>query len=264
MILRLILAGLLALSQVAATTFLPLTGAGKNQQYYAASFNCGGTPWLTRGAGFTGAVDSKQLTISLWLAKRTVDAVNYRILTSDNSVAFLQFYIGSNNRLTLTAPGTGGANVIVVTATTDYLAADGWVHTLLSFDLSNSSNRFYYRNDVAQSPTWSTYTDAVMDFTLSNWGVCALVGGSQSRSMDIAGFQVWFGQYIDLSVEANRRLFIDANGKPVDPAVAVAALGTPTLQLTDPAPASYINLGSGGGMTVNNGPLSPGTGSPSD
>lgn len=264
MLFRFILVGLLALSQVAATTFLPLTGAGKNQQYYAASFNCGSPEWLTRGAGFTGAADSKQLTISVWLAKRTVDSVNYRILTSDNSVAFLQFYIGAGNKLTLTVPGTGGTNVISVTATTDYLASDGWVHTLISFDLSNSSNRFYYRDDVAQSPTWGTYTDAVMDFTLSDWGVCALVGGSQSRSMDIADLQIWFGQYLDLSIEANRRLFIDANGKPVDPATAIAVLGTPTLQLTDPAPASYINLGSGGGMTINSGPLFAGTDSPSD
>lgn len=264
MLIRIILAALLALTQVAATTFLPLTGAGKNQQYYAASFNCGGPAWLTRGGGFTGAADSKQLTISLWAAKRTVDSVNYRFLTSDNSVAFLQFYIGGGNKLTLTAPNAAGTGVVSMTAVTDYLASDGWVHTLISFDLSDAGERHYYRDDVAQSPTWGTYTDDSMDFILTDWAVCALVGGSQSKSMDIAGFQVWFGVYVDLSVEANRRLFIDANGKPVDPAVAVASLGTPTLQLTDPAPASYINLGSGGGMTVNNGPLSPGTGSPSD
>lgn len=231
----------------------------------AVAFN--GSTRLTRGAGFTGAADSKKLTISAWVRKQTVDGVNYRILTSDNSVAFLQFYIGAGNKLTLTAPNAAGTNVVVMTAAADYLAADGWVHSLISFDLSDTGKRHYYRNDALQSPTWGTYSNDDMDFTLPDWALGALVGGGQIRAMDMADIQVWFGTYVDLSVEDNRRLFISSTGKPVFPALARTALGEPTILLHGIGSGYrqwHENKGSGGGFTVAASALADASSSPSD
>jgi hypothetical protein len=49
---------------------------------------------------------------------------------------------------------------------------------------------------------------------------------------------------------ATRRLFIDAGGKPVDPAVATAALGTPTVLFSGNHTTFPTNQGSGGTFTL--------------
>jgi len=70
----------------------------------------------------------------------------------------------------------------------------------------------------------------------------------------------------DLPV-AFRRLFIDASGKPVDPAVATAALGGPGIVLCsgDASPTGFSrNQGIGGTIIVTAGGLTNATTSPSD
>ncbi len=63
--------------------------------------------------------------------------------------------------------------------------------------------------------------------------------------------------------EANRRNFIDALGKPVDPAVAVAAYGAPTLLMSGGASGFAVNQGTGGDFVVT-GTLTDASTSPSN
>jgi hypothetical protein len=49
--------------------------------------------------------------------------------------------------------------------------------------------------------------------------------------VEMAEFQMWTGQILDPASEANRRLFVDADGKPVDPRVTAHALGEPLILL---------------------------------
>ena len=63
--------------------------------------------------------------------------------------------------------------------------------------------------------------------------------------------------------EATRRLFIDANGKPVDPATATASLGTPAILFSGDASTFGTNQGSGGAFTTT-GALTNASTSPSD
>jgi hypothetical protein len=71
---------------------------------------------------------------------------------------------------------------------------------------------------------------------------------------------VWLrfgGAVIDFSVEANRRQFITAEGKPADPA------GWPSggqVQMYGPVAEWHTNKGTGGGFTVTAGALGAGTG----
>jgi hypothetical protein len=82
---------------------------------------------------------------------------------------------------------------------------------------------------------------------------------------DVSNFWMAPGQYIDFSVEANRRKFIDANGKPVD-------LGADGSTPTGTAPAVFFsgdasgfgtNKGTGGTFTLT-GALTDATTGPSD
>ena len=67
--------------------------------------------------------------------------------------------------------------------------------------------------------------------------------------VQIADFMMWTGVSLDTSVIANRRLFIDAAGNPVNPDVAIAALGTPVYHFSGPASGIATNLGSAGNPT---------------
>jgi hypothetical protein len=49
--------------------------------------------------------------------------------------------------------------------------------------------------------------------------------------IEMAEFQMWFDKTLDTSIVANRRLFVDAKGKPVKPSVAQAKLGEPAILL---------------------------------
>lgn len=82
-------------------------------------------------------------------------------------------------------------------------------------------------------------------------------------NMDMADVQMWIGTQTDFSIEANRRLFIDASGKPVDPAVATAALGQQTVLMSGDKDTFGINQGSGGSFD-STGTLTNATTSPSD
>lgn len=71
---------------------------------------------------------------------------------------------------------------------------------------------------------------------------------------DLADYRIFYGvSLLDGSgniSQANRRLFVDGSGKPVDPATAVASLGTPTIQFTGAAASFGTNAGSGGAFTT--------------
>jgi hypothetical protein len=62
---------------------------------------------------------------------------------------------------------------------------------------------------------------------------------------------------------ATRRLFIDENGKPVDPAIATTALGTPCILYSGDSDTFSTNQGTGG-TTVVTGTLTNASTSPSD
>ncbi len=81
--------------------------------------------------------------------------------------------------------------------------------------------------------------------------------------MEYADFQVYPGVTADLSVEATRRLFISDTGKPVDPAVAIAALGQPAILFSGDATTFGTNQGTGGTFTLT-GNLTNASTSPSD
>jgi hypothetical protein len=64
--------------------------------------------------------------------------------------------------------------------------------------------------------------------------------------------------------EVSRRLFIDANGKPVDPATATSSLGAAgTILLSGGASMFATNQGSGGAFTLT-GIVTDASTSPSD
>ena len=224
---------------------------------YGTSTRFNGTSdYLSRSSDLTGNADGKTLTFSCWVFLPPMDSRsgnnNQRVLyatdSSDNGVLF---NVDSSGYLGLEA-WNGGVRTLQGTTTTK-IGINVWTHILVSMDMSNSSNRYVYFNDVAASVTWSTYNNANIEFTrpthyIGVWGN----GTARHFYDDMAHFYLDY-TYRNLSTESNRRIFIDANGGSTS-ASSLAALN-PIMYL--PMTTAYAvgkNAGTGGDFTANGSP----------
>lgn len=250
---------------------VPGTGWAEKNPYVANAVHFDGTStYLTRGGGLTGAVDSQSLTISYWY-KSGADGVTQRILTAATGVGIGNTYVslhrnGADGRLVAQVFNSSLSIVATLHSDTDIGIVDsGWVHYICSFDLSDYGKKHVYANDVEHLDIVAQYNDdtEVIDFTWGDWSIGARASGADKINGDLADLLFWPGEYVDLSVASNRRMFIDAAGKPVDPAVSIAAMGTPIIALYGATSTWQVNHGSGGGLTEN-GVLTDASTSPSD
>lgn len=232
----------------------------------------GSDDFLSRGAGLTGAADSKIFTLSFWFKTGTALAVQ-RVLIGDSTSKFRANLDtrtgGSSEFFGLGANNSGGTQILGCNTSNGSVVASGsWQHVLISVDLSDTGKRHIYLDDVSDA-AWGTYTNDTIDFTMANWRIGVSSDGT-SNDLDAEIAELWFaiGTYIDFSVEANRRLFRTAAGKPV-------GLGNDGSRPTGSAPIIYLgagknlaggwitNAGSGGGFTQS-GTLADAASSPSD
>jgi hypothetical protein len=212
----------------------------------------GTNDYLTRGAGLTGAADSKLLTISLWLY---IDAgTGGRLIASATTVgggaAGTRAVLGAGTT-SFNLNGLNSAGTMILSLASSSLTVGVWHHIMASVDLSNPLKCHLYVDD---QPDLSivTFTDDTMDFTMADWSVGALADGSAKLDGKIG--DLWFapGVYIDLSDEANRRKFISARRGPVSLGAAGATpTGASPLVFLSGALAGWAtNKGTGGGFTT--------------
>ncbi len=136
----------------------------------------------------------------------------------------------------------------------------------LKFPAGNKLGRVY-ANDVDVSGLVNDQQAAV---SVALNGLPFFVGNdtfSPTASFDMADLRIMPGVSLldgggDIPL-ATRRLFIDATGKPVDPAVATAALGAPCILFSGDHTTFPVNQGTGGAFTLT-GALTDASTSPSD
>ena len=229
-------------------------GAGAVPSYVATAVNFNGSTHLTRGGALTGVSASKVWSGSMWLRLAATSGVFYRAFNATDDKYSLLFFEFDGGRMNLFAMNAGGSFILDLRLP---CSDTNWHHYMWSFDLANAGNRHSYIDDVSAG-TWATYTDDTMDFSAGDLGWGAFPTGANPFSGDMADSWVRFGgSVIDFSVEANRRTFITAEGKPANPT------GWPSggqVQFHGPVDSWHTNKGSGGGFTVAAGALGAGTG----
>ena len=232
----------------------------------AADFD-GTNDYATRGAGLTNAADSKLFTFVMWTK---ADAVGGRYFTGVTTLggSTLRFSVHEQSGVFfLQASSPGGTNILNINTTTAP-STTAWQCLMCSVDLADTAKRHLYLGDTNELNV-NTYTDAAIDFTLADWAVGARPDGSGKHDGGLAEMYFWTDAYIDLSVLANRRLFISNLGQPAGPGGAVSALGIPDVRfhLNDGETANNfvanVGNGDGGAFTVT-GALSTYASSPSD
>jgi hypothetical protein len=191
-----------------------------NTQYTAWGVTFDGTnDYLSYGTSF--GADSTQATGSFWFRRNGGNGTQQILYCVEGGTTDCRFEIdlstGNQIHVRGSSSGGGGTGTTRVEATGSTVITDtNWHHVLYSFDLTNSSNRSIYLDGVAESPTWGTYSNAAIDFTRTSYSFGAFGGGTGKFNGDIADFWLDEATYMDLSAAANRALFRDGNGYPVD------------------------------------------------
>lgn len=211
----------------------------------------GTNDYLTRGGDLTGIADSKSGIFSCWVRWDGLDGVNSSILSIPYVAAgAFNAYKIATNQLAFEACNTA-TTLALNMKTSKQLASAKWYHILAAWDLATGATHLYV-NDVSDKAV-NTAANLAIDLTTGNCIIGATTSGAQK--FDGALSELYFapGQYLDLSVTANRHKFIDATGLPVD-------LGSNGSTPTGTAPAVYLkgdktnfgtNSGTGGNFTVN-------------
>jgi hypothetical protein len=235
----------------------PYVGARGPSEFWAdsAEFN-GTTQYLSKASALTGAVDGKVFSFAVALKPDTVSGTHYLLNLSAAGQRFAVFQ--TNDKVRIVGINSGGTTIFDAVTTSTTLTT-GWKMLLIGINLANAGDRYIYSSNIAQTVTWTTYTDDSIEFSA---GTALTVGATATPSSFFdgrIGF-LWFNtEYIDFSQEANRLKFFDAFNNPVD-------LGADGSTPTGSQPLIYMNegfhlgtnLGSGGNFTPQNTPTDGG------
>lgn len=204
----------------------------------------GTNDYLTRGADLTGNADTDTGTFSAWIDFQGGDGVRTDFFRAEGG--WLEISKQASNSLRVIATKSGGGDLSVSSAST-YTVSSGMLHILASWDLSASAVHLYV-NDTDDAGTPSI-TAGTIDYTRPDYGIGARDDGTNKINAKM-GDVWWDNSYIDFSVAANRRLFIDSLGNPVDLGSDGSSPGVvPLVFLSGDVATWHTNKGDGGGFT---------------
>ena len=206
----------------------------------------GTNDYLLRSSDLTGNADGKTFTFSAWVWTDTNDATDYILSNWDGANGDFYVFILNTGEVSFVARNT--SNTIILQGTSSVaLPLRTWSNLQISIDLASTSNRYVAINDVIDSSvTWSTYSNQTIDFTASSWNISQTGAGGSRFEGRLSNVFLDY-TYRDLTVEANRRLFVTADLKP---AAGQAALN-PILYLPMSDPTTVgTNSGTGGNFTL--------------
>jgi hypothetical protein len=205
----------------------------------AVSFD-GTTDYLKRTSDMTGNADGKTWTFSAWVYNTGASQNIYSTYQSRFQV------ICQGNYFTISAKSTTEDAMF---ASYPNAPLNTWNHILISCNQASTSQRHIYINGVAHT-TFNTYVNGNIDFTETQHYIGAANSNHIYKLKGRLAHVYLDKTYRDLSVTANRRLFIDADGKPADSDTLAALNPIMYMPLTDAATAGS-NSGTGGDFTVN-------------
>ena len=205
----------------------------------------GTNDYLSRSSDLVRNADGKTFTFSAWILTTTTETSEKYIISNENGRIVLG-YTESTNTLVLSGASPSGTLVLRYTIS-GALAKNTFNHILISISMTNQATSFVYINDKLASYTVNTFTDSKISFARA-WHKIGEYGGGVFRGRLSNLFLDY--TYRDLSIEANRRLFITADRKPTPKATLQALNPILYLPLDDHTQAGK-NLGTGGDFTLN-------------
>lgn len=226
----------------------------------------GANDWLTHGL-LTGTVNSKLWTGSVWFKPDVTNITHMLLRMKNNAAGFSRAEVRYQNNQFFVIQGwtTLGATAFQVFFNV-ILDTSKWHNILWSVDLNDFANKIHlYLNDVSTLTTGTNVNTEIGFAQGDENGVGASFDSGNKVDGRIADFWMAPGVYLDFSVEANRRKFINLDKKPVflgaDGSLPTGA--APRMFFSGPVVDWHINKGTGGGFTEQ-GELTLASTSPSD
>ena len=227
-----------------------LTNPSRFASYAAQGVNGvnfdGTNDYLTRGADLTGADSSGRWSGSVWFKRA---ATGQMILYAGTTTRPLVLF-GATDNLIIQGRNSGGTIVLSIN-TSPITDTASWHHVMWSVDLENAANRHLYVDGVSDLNV-GTYEDEEIDFSRTDHAIGASTGGGLKYNGCFADLWLAFGQYIDLSLAANRLKFYNF-GSAVDLGSdgSIPTGTAPIMYFTGDTATWHTNAGTGGGFTEN-------------
>lgn len=205
----------------------------------------------TRAAGLTGAADGKLGTFSGWFR---IDGGDGNRLTMIGGGGFCEIRRENSNRFRFLTYTAAAALVLDIQTNVNVVAGADWRHVMASWNMANAAQRHLYL-DGADALQVTAYNNLDMDYTRAAWAYAIAVGGGSPWEGAVSETYFQPGEYIDLSVAANRWLFRHPNGQPPNiGADGSSPTGTQPLMYMVEVGSAMTNLGSGGAFVVAGAP----------
>lgn len=224
----------------------------------------GGGGYVAKAVHFDGAtylwndslvaVDGPAFSYAMWVKLASEDAMEWFTSNPDVSAACVFSSGGGALNFKLGSESDPASN-----STADVTAnfTDAYQLLLFSFEAGEAGAWAVYRGDDLITPNFVDDQGA-FPFSPKLAGVPIPFGsdtypGDVPFIADVADPRIMVGVSLlsgGIIPEATRRLFIDENGKPVDPAIATAALGAPTVLFSGDETTFGDNQGSGGAFVL--------------
>ena len=221
----------------------------------AAIFD-GTNDFLQLSANLTGAVNGQDYTWRVALKFNGGDGASQKIFGALINGPFSHDMTRlASNKIFFYSHDNPAVNFAFhTTSTTSITATTGWKHFMLSID-GSAGTIHYYLDDASDKGT-TVIDDVNTGSVFSSLGIGALSGGTQKCNVSMCDF-IYAQEYLDISVEATRRKFVNADGTIADWDTALGAFATTprmALHLDDgEAAANFADNADGAGQafTVN-------------
>lgn len=199
--------------------------------------------------------DGKEGTLALWFKPAIVGSTRALIFVGNPAAAISGFSVALNALSGITIVGRNAADTTILGMLTTglTLVTTQWYFLLASWDLAAGVSHLYV-NDVDREST-NTLTNDTIDYT-REWWIGASNNGSDVAATLYGGeldYIYFASSYLDVSVEANRRLFYGELGEQI----GLGAEARRPLSGTRPelflagGPGTYgRNLGTGGDLAA--------------
>jgi hypothetical protein len=238
----------------------PYVGGRGPAEYWAdcAAYN-GSNQYHSRVSALTGIADGKVFSVALAFYQ-TAGSVQPIFTIQDGAAQRLSIKTEGLEPHDLRFTGvTSGGSAALNATVSGAIAQDAWHIVLASFDMTDTGKRNIYVNGANGSPSYGSYSDAAIELSGANVYLGQESFGATYYFSGKIGFLYFSTEYIDFSQEANRLLFFDCFGYPVD-------IGADGSLPTGTAPLIYMNsgfhlgtnLGTGGDFTPQNAPTDGG------
>ncbi|MCH7959623.1 MAG: hypothetical protein IID08_05810 [Candidatus Hydrogenedentes bacterium] len=197
--------------------------------------------------------DSDKGIMSFWVRRDTTGVAHMVHAGSNNRYRII---IGSDDKIVFWLRNTSGGTILDIDSGSTTIADTNWHHVLFSWELDASPRSWMYIDDIDVKNV-TTEALGIADWTRVINRTGASGAGTAGTFLDgcLSEFYVQIGEFLDFSVTANRRLFIDASSKPVD-------LGSDGSTPTELQPEVYIpgddftdNKGTNANLTAAGSPV---------